>query len=235
MQTGRHQLSKAAAVRSSLKRRLRRLFGAAPAQPRFSTSEAYWDERYRLGGHSGAGSYGRLARFKADFLNRFVKDHDIASVIEFGSGDGAQLVLAEYRNYLGVDVSEEAVARCRSLYDARPGFRFIHLSEVEGAKADLALSLDVIYHLVEDQVYVDYMQRLFDAALRYVIIYASNWEERSVAHVRHRRFTDWVEANRGGFDLARFQANEFPFDPQDPDNTSFADFYIYQRQPRPAE
>jgi hypothetical protein len=215
---------------SKLTRRLRRLFGAAPSVPRFSTSGAYWDERYRLGGNSGAGSYGRLAHFKADFLNRFVREHKIESVIEFGCGDGAQLAIAEYPNYIGVDVSNEAISRCRSLYGQRAEYRFIHPTDYNSETAALALSLDVIYHLVEDEVYVDYMQRLFDSASRYVIVYASNWEERPVPHVRHRRFTDWVQSNRGDFELIAFEANEYAYDPEDPENTTFADFYVYERR-----
>ena len=52
---------------------------------RFTTSSDYWEQRYKTGGNSGAGSYNRLAEFKANFLNRFVIEHEIRSVIEFGS------------------------------------------------------------------------------------------------------------------------------------------------------
>ena len=49
---------------------------------------------YASGGSSGPGSYGRLAAGKADFLNRFVEDHQIKTVLEIGCGDGNQLSLA---------------------------------------------------------------------------------------------------------------------------------------------
>ena len=62
----------------------------------FISSSEYWDQRYRTGGNSGAGSYNRLAQFKASFLNTFVNTYQIASVIEYGCGDGAQLKLARY-------------------------------------------------------------------------------------------------------------------------------------------
>jgi hypothetical protein len=61
---------------------------------RFASSADYWERRYQKGGTSGAGSYNHLAEFKAEFLNAFVAEHHVASVIEFGSGDGAQLRLA---------------------------------------------------------------------------------------------------------------------------------------------
>ena len=66
------------------------------AAPAFSTSGSYWEERYARGGNSGAGSYNRLAEFKAEYLNRFVSEHEIKTVIEFGSGDGGPLRQASY-------------------------------------------------------------------------------------------------------------------------------------------
>src|SRR5688572_13218080 len=83
---------------------------------RFPGSSPYWNKRYEGGGTSGAGSYGRLASFKADFLNNFVQEHDVGSVIEFGCGDGAQLGLAAYPKYIGLDVSPTAIKLCVSRF-----------------------------------------------------------------------------------------------------------------------
>jgi hypothetical protein len=65
----------------------------------FKNSAQYWEDRYVNGMTSGSGSYGRLAEFKAEFLNEFVADHKISSIVEFGCGDGAQLALAAYPKY----------------------------------------------------------------------------------------------------------------------------------------
>jgi hypothetical protein len=218
-------------VAKQVRRRLGEALGISNRQVPFTTSAEYWEQRYRVGGNSGAGSYGRLAEFKAEFLNRFVKDHAIGSVIEFGSGDGAQLALAEYPAYIGVDISPTAVEHCRSIYRDRSGFQFIHTSEYQpGTQADLSLSLDVIYHLVEDEAFGAYMAQLFNSALRFVIIYSSNDDARPSSHVRHRRFTPWVESNAPEFSLIAVEPNPFPFEPSDPQNTSPADFYVYARE-----
>ena len=50
----------------------------------FPGSVSYWEARYREGGTSGPGSYGRLAEFKAVTLNEFVRSRDIRSVLEPG-------------------------------------------------------------------------------------------------------------------------------------------------------
>ena len=199
---------------------------------RFGSSADYWEKRYISGGNSGAGSYNRLAQFKADYLNDFVARHDIKSVVEFGSGDGAQLVLADYPTYVGIDVSRTAIAETRSRFGEDVSKAFYHSSEVPAdLSADLSLSLDVIYHLVEDETFDAYMRALFDAASRFVIIYSSNQDTPRVdAHVRQRKFTPWIEKNRPDFMLTQHIPNAFPLDEQDPENTSFADFYVFERQ-----
>lgn len=101
------------------------------------------------------------------------------------------------------------------------------------------MSLDVIYHPVEDQVFNDHMEALFSAAHRFVIIYSSNYDEpedqRTGADVRHRKFTDWVDENMApSWKQVEFVANDFPFVPSDPDNTSLADFYVFRAEGEPS-
>jgi hypothetical protein len=199
--------------------------------PVFLSSVQYWEDRYQLGGNSGAGSYNRLAKFKAEILNEFVEHHRIATVIEFGCGDGAQLDLAQYPVYVGVDVSETILTLVRQKFASDNRLRFIHTSQV-GAElpADLSLSLDVIYHLVEDATFDEYMRDLFAFSCKYVIIYSSNEETKwSSPHVRHRRFVDWTEQNVPAFRLIKHIPNCFPYDVNDVDNTSFADFFIFKK------
>ena len=75
-------------------------------------SRAYWESRYQSKGTSGAGSYGKLAKYKDDLLNRFVQTHGIERVLELGCGDGNQLSMAQYPRYVGFDVAPSAVEMC---------------------------------------------------------------------------------------------------------------------------
>lgn len=195
----------------------------------FENSPQYWDERYQQNGTSGSGSYGRLAAFKAEFLNAFVAKNAVQTVIEFGCGDGNQLSSATYPDYVGVDVSRTAVEKCAARFAGTPGRRFVHLPDYVVAPHDLAMSLDVIYHLVEDEIYARYMETLFKSSSRFVIVYSSDYDEATSAsgHVRHRKFSDWVAKNAPEFALIETIPNRFPFDAQDPDNTSLADFFLY--------
>jgi SAM-dependent methyltransferase len=182
-----------------------------------------------MGRDSGRGSRGELAAFKAAFLNGFVAEHRIASVIELGCGDGQQLALARYPRYVGLDVSAEALRLCRERFAGDPTKRFGLVTLDAGEAADLALSLDVVYHLVEDPTFETYMHRLFDAGRRFVIVYSSNTDhapEGGPAHVRHRHFTKWVLARRPDFRLVRHVPNDHPY--RDGAG-SFADFFVFSR------
>lgn len=198
-----------------------------PPKP-FHGSEDYWVSRYREGGNSGAGSYNRLAEFKAEVLNDFVASHGIRDVIEFGCGDGNQLALARYPSYLGLDVSPDAIDGCARRFAGDPGKSFMLVRDYAGQTAQLALSLDVIYHLTEDEVFDAYMRTLFGAAQEYVVIYSSDRDEPQTAHVRHRQFTLWVHANAPGWRLLQHIPNRYPYT-GDNDTGSLADFYIYGR------
>lgn len=174
------------------------------ARVRFENSGAYWDLRYRLRGTSGAGSYGESARFKADFINQFVAKKGVSDVVDFGCGDGAQLSLLKIPLYVGVDVSPVAVDKCRLSFAGDTNKRFLPLSDYAGEQGDAAMSLDVIYHLVEDTVFSEYMARLFAAARRYVLIYSTDHDHASPlgsAHIRHRALTAYCQTRFPAFML----------------------------------
>lgn len=152
-------------------------------------------------------------------------------MIEYGCGDGNQLRLADYPSYLGFDVSGKAVSLCAEIFAGDPAKAFKLTTDYDGERADATLSLDVIYHLVEDEVFEAYMRRLFDSADRYVIIYSSNQTTQvpgQAVHVRHRRFTDWVDRHTPDWKLRTHIPNRYPFK-DDTATGSFADFYIYER------
>ena len=88
---------------------LRNIFTNKRHNEKWEGSAKYWELRYRRGGNSGAGSYNNLAKFKANFLNNFVIENHIKSVIEWGCGDGHQLSLASYPQYIGYDVSKQSI------------------------------------------------------------------------------------------------------------------------------
>jgi SAM-dependent methyltransferase len=195
----------------------------------YSDSARFWEANYTRGRTSGSGSYGQLAHGKGHFLNDLVREHQVSTVIEFGCGDGNQLSLAEYPSYVGLDVSRTAIRLCQRRFagDATKSF-FLYdggcFTDHGGIfTADLALSLDVVYHLTEDKVFSAYMRHLFAAGQRLVVIYSTNAEIGGTApHVRHRQFTGWVEENIAGWQLSGVTAGPGT-------ERARADFFVYAR------
>jgi len=200
----------------------------ASLKPFFPGSKKYWEQRYSSGGTSGAGSYGKLAEFKAEIINSFVKSNNINSVIDFGCGDGNQLSLFDFPSYIGLDVSGTSIKLCMERFknDKMKSF-FLYDSECfednnSMFRADLALSLDVIYHLIEYNIFELYMKHLFSSSDKFVIIYSDDIDTNQRYHEKHRQFSKWVETNLPDWKLINKIRNRYP-------NESRADFFIYKK------
>lgn len=198
----------------------------------FAGSKKYWEMRYAVGGTSGAGSYGKPAEFKAEIINSFVRNNGINSVVEFGCGDGNQLLLFDLPHYVGLDISRKAIELCLNCFkkDETKSF-FLYEPEHFGDnnsifKAELALSLDVIYHLVEGNIFELYMRHLFSSSDKFVIIYSTDTDTNSIfqaSHVKNRRFSKWVENNLPDWKLIKKIKNRFPIE-------KAPDFFVYERK-----
>ncbi len=201
----------------------------------FRSSSDYWRRRYRDGGSSGAGSEGPLAEFKAEVVNRWLDTHGILSVIELGCGDGRQAALCNYRHYHGFDVRPHAVRRCRERFEGVQNWRFDDVRDYSGQTAEAAVSLDVIYHVVEDQAFHRYMEDLTSASEKYLIVYSTNDDTNPPdrpPHIRHRRFTDWLDKHAPDFELVETVQN--PYAAEGAEGTqSSASFYLFRRKANP--
>ena len=206
-----------------------RLYGALGRRIRpFPGSATYWNRRYDGGGNSGPGSYRELAEFKAGILNAFVAEKEVSSVIEYGSGDGNQLKLATYPSYVGFDVSPTAIARCEACFRGDETKRFALIQDYHGETAQLTLSLDVIYHLTEDDVYHSHMATLFESSTQFVVIYSSNYDAPQASHEKRRKFTPWVEAHASAWKLIQHIPHRHEFQ-GDSEEGSLSDFFVYEK------
>lgn len=202
---------------------------------KFQGSEAYWEKRYSQGGNSGSGSYNRLAEFKAKVINDFLITHNIKTALEFGCGDGNNLSLINYPNYIGLDVSPSAIKLCIDKFSSDDTKSFYLYSSIAFQdqkrlfNADVTLSLDVIYHLIEDHIFHLYMTHLFQTSNRFVIIYSRDFDDNGTVHEKNRKFSDWISSHQPNIKLIKFIQNPYPFDPHNPDLTSDANFYIYEK------
>lgn len=203
-------------------------------QSNFHSGE-FWDNLYRNNGNSGTGSYNKLAEFKAEVVNKFLQENNIETTIEFGCGDGNQLSLINYNNYVGVDISPYIIEKNRAKFrntDKRKFYSTLNESDKYIDKLyDLSISMDVIFHLTEDDIYAKYMEDLFKVSKKYVIIYSSNHEEYTRwPEFRHRNFIGYFQKNIKGWKLDNFIPNKYPYIIGQEGTTSTSDFYIFKKE-----
>lgn len=189
-------------------------------------SKEYWENRYKIGQTSGNGSYGFLAEYKSEFINNYITENNITSLLEYGCGDGNQLSYIKCQKIIGADVSQTAIDKCKSLI---PNGEFICLDNTEfpDTKTDLLLSLDVIYHLIEDDVYEDYINNIVNHGSKHVIIYSANFDgnEGFARHVKPRNFTEHKNLQEK-YELINIVKNKYPS--TDHTKGSFSDWYIFK-------
>lgn len=202
-------------------------------------SISYWENRYKKGGNSGAGSLNNLAKFKAQVLNDLVAQENIKSIIDFGCGDGNQLQLAKYPMYIGLDVSKAAIVKCEKLFkdDITKSF-FLYdplafFNKNQFFQAELATSIDVLFHLIEEEIYFKYLDDLFGSGRRIVAIYSWNFTaengEQFALHCLPRNFTKDVEKRIKGWKLSRIIQNPYPLEKYGNQEGSYSDFYLYYK------
>lgn len=199
----------------------------------FPGSKEFWVKQYEIGDNSGPGSYGDLAKFKSEVVNKFVHQESISTVIEFGCGDGNQLGLANYPQYLGLDVAPGAIKLCTDKFSDDNSKSFMlfdpfYFKPGSLVMADLTLSLDVVFHLVEIEQFEIHLFHLFNTSRKWVIIYGIDEDLFFPEPYTHpRKFTTWIASRIFGWKLDEVIMNRYP---QGSGSTSsMANFYIYRK------
>lgn len=85
----------------------------------------------------------------------------------------------KYPQYTGLDVSPCVIEKVKKQFANDKSKVFYEVGEFleNPSSAELGLSLDVIYHLVNDEIFESYMYNLFTYAQKFVIIYSSNKDQ----------------------------------------------------------
>ena len=163
-------------------------------------SKQYWEDRYKGNGNSGRGSYDEEAEKKANYINHLIIERNIKTINDYGHGDGNQLkYFVGFQNYCGFDVSETARKKCEFIFSKDPKYKFIK-DDSMFKFSDLVLSLDVLYHLTEMDVYKDYLKKLFSIG-KYVLIYAVDDDVVGPIHYQARKFTPYISEKFPEFEL----------------------------------
>jgi SAM-dependent methyltransferase len=160
-------------------------------------SKNYWENRYQNNGNSGLGSYGSEAEFKANYINDIIAKFGIKTITDFGCGDGNQISLLKgFEQYNGYDFSPKAVNICAEKFKEDSKYNF-EINPDDLPVSDVTMSLDVTYHIIEDDYFEAYMHNLFKKSNKFVLIYSVNSTNNGglATHLKNRLFVDWIKAN----------------------------------------
>lgn len=153
----------------------------------------YWDKHYLSGGDSGAGSFGAHSTWKADIVNQVISTYQVNTVLEFGCGDGNQLVKFQIPEYRGLDVSQTAVDACRDAFknDSSKSFQVIRPgSNTDFSSAQLVMSLEVLMHITSEVDYLWTLEKIFESSEKLVLIQAPLFEYTLFPKHSHEKYRD---------------------------------------------
>lgn len=155
--------------------------------------KSYWEDRYANGGNSGKGSYGDEAIYKANIINKIIKNLNVKSITDIGCGDGNNLQYYKgYTDYCGYDISQTAVNLCKQKYNL---FFTTNKDEVK-LDSDLCLCIDVLFHQVDDNLYKETLDMMFNNNFKYILLYTTNHDnnEGMSEHMKNRKVIDDIKA-----------------------------------------
>lgn len=117
--------------------------------------EAMWGTNGEGIGFSGGGSLPQNVVFYMDFVQNFMKDRNIKTVVDVGCGDWT---FSKYMNwdgieYVGYDVVQHVIERNQAKYSSE-NIRFVHSSflSTDLPVADLLLCKHVLQHLTNADI-----------------------------------------------------------------------------------
>ena len=128
-----------------------------PSQEAFDKvyRESVWGQNDAGAGHSGTGSTLSATKEYRAFVQKFLADHQIKSVVDAGCGDWefSQAIDWTGIDYKGYDIVESVIASNKSRY-GKPNIQFFVANVVDEAlpPADLLISKHVLQHLPDAHV-----------------------------------------------------------------------------------
>lgn len=134
-------------------------------------TEGKWGEDDSGRGWSGPGSQADFTREYVGFIENFIVENNIRSVIDAGCGDWtfSKDINWHGAEYLGIDISEIAIDRAKQYESDRVKFMLGDITEIL-PPADLLLCKDVLQHLPNDLINKFIVNNLSVGKYRWAII-----------------------------------------------------------------
>lgn len=184
-----------------------------------NNSEQYWISRYNEGGSSGLGSVGALLKFKANFINEFIRKNEVHTITDFGHGDLALANLLVGARYTGIDIFDGSSRNVNGLDLVKSRF-----DQYEGLSTDLVTCIDVLYHIIKGEQ--DYLfasiDKMISVANKFIIIYAQ--DSRVPNNMSNHMWNGpWLQH------MLQSKEVELVYEQPSPIHGTTAKFYVFKR------
>ncbi|WP_335976743.1 class I SAM-dependent methyltransferase [Gaetbulibacter jejuensis] len=139
------------------------------------SNSLFWDYRYKicpsLG--SGVGSRGEVLELKKTLIKRLTYGKTSQNIVDVGCGDLELMKDMPFKNYIGLDVSKEAVMIGRN---KRPDWRFevASISDDLIEDANIVFCFDVLIHQSDPNVFKEIVKGIVEKANSRIVIGAYN-------------------------------------------------------------
>ncbi len=155
----------------------------------------FWNNRYKnypqLG--SGVGSRGEILDYKRRLLKYVTFPFKLKKVLDVGCGDLEFTKTIEFKNYLGIDLSNEALELCRQ---KRPDWDFqnVSINDTDGV-FDLVMCFDVLIHQSSQKDFENLLNSICEKSQNRILIgaYANAPEFGSDITYYYYNFIDYVK------------------------------------------
>lgn len=173
-------------------------------------ASSFWNERYLMGGNSGKGSRGKKRRIKWEHIKKLIGTFQ--SVIDVGCGDLAfwdnrfakKIMTQSGFNYVGIDYSEVIINKNRDRYQE---FKFICTGSnllVPHLKADVVICFDLLFHLLDEAVFVETIKNLSKYSRNWIVIgtWINSPKQYNTAYQEFRQLENYLEVfHKESFEL----------------------------------
>lgn len=136
-------------------------------------TDIYKQELWGKGKGSGAGSSAYITAEYREFLRKFIKDHKIKSICDFGCGDFQFMKLIDLQDiaYVGLDCVPSIIDNNNRLYsNSTTNFRLQkEEKKINANEFDLLIIKDVFIHWKNQEI-IDFLNELKNYDFKYILI-----------------------------------------------------------------
>lgn len=152
----------------------------------------HFENRYYKKLGSGKGSVGQLREFKHKILNQYLINYNKFRFVDFGCGDLSFWHGKPPKYYTGIDFARNIQKENAEKFDRE--FITSNLAEVKGLFGEVVICFDVLFHILDEEVYFKILRNICNTSSKWIFIYTWIKESNNYMkdHQKYRNFENYL-------------------------------------------